>query len=67
MIVKRSRDQFEVRIEECSIGVPHKTLQEAEHAYVAEMAARGQKIDPRTVMVFEYIPDAPVYKFFRIR
>jgi hypothetical protein len=67
MIVKRSRDQFEVRIEDCSVGVPHRTLHEAEQAYVKEMASRGQKIDPRTVMVFEYIPEAPVYKLFRIR
>ena len=67
MIVMRSHDQFEIHIDERPVGMPYRTLQQAESAYVSAMAETGVKIDARTVMVFQYIPDEPVYKLLRIR
>lgn len=67
MIVMRSKDQFEIHVDNRAYGAPHKTLQQAETAYVDVMARRGVSIDPRTLIVLQYMPHEPVYKLLRIR
>lgn len=67
MIVMRSKDQFEAHVEGDPIGTPHKTLAAAEAAYVTAMATKGVTVDPRTLIVVQYMPHEPVYKMLRIR
>lgn len=67
MIVQRTKDHFVAYVDRREVGSA-RTLTEALRVYVDVMKREtGETIDPRTVMVFQYMPHEPVYKLLRIR